>query len=648
MTSNRTRMTEQSTGQPSASIADLVDRLSRFDGPPDQFLVNLLAVQCAVGWASGGSYVRAAAEGQAEVLAVYPPLEPGTTAPSWLAQSVESLGQVSQSGATVIKPVRAQDELYGAPPDKFLVLLPIRSGASGIRGFAAFVIETADGQVLQAARQRLELTLSLLSLYEMRLTLQHRQFDLQRLRQSMEILSAVNEPERFAAVGMALCNEVSSRWQCHRVSVGFLKGRYVHLKALSHTEKFSRKMKLIQDLEAAMEECLDQDVEVIYPPAADAGYVCRATEELARQQGPSAVLSVPLRRGGEVIGVLMLERPTEKPFTPDEIESLRLTCDLATARLANLHEHDRWAGARVALYARKNIAKLAGPKHTWLKVIAVAVLGLAAFLIFAKGDYQAEGPFVIQTIQRQIVAAPFDAKLQEVPVDVGDKVEAGKTVLATLNTEELDKQLVQAAADQEKFATQAKEADRQAVGPGIDPRSAAAARAQAQSFRAQAKGATALIDRLKYNIDRAKIVAPIDGIVIAGDWKRQIGKPVKTGDALFEVAPLDAMRAELSIPEDMISDVTVDPPQSGEMMTRSHPDRKIAFHVERINPAAEMSGQTNVFKVRAALEDVDLRKDFHWLRPGMEGVAKINIDKRSYGYLWSRRLVNWVRMQLWI
>ena len=89
--------------------------------------------------------------------------------------------------------------------------------------------------------------------------------------------------------------------------------------------------------------------------------------------------------------------------------------------------------------------------------------------------------------------------------------------------------------------------------------------------------------------------------------------------------------------------------QTGEMLTRSHPDRKIKFEVERINPVAEISGQNNVFKVRATFVDVDLANDFQWLRPGMEGVAKIDIPpKRSYGFLWTRRLVNWIRMQLWI
>jgi hypothetical protein len=57
---------------------------------------------------------------------------------------------------------------------------------------------------------------------------------------------------------------------------------------------------------------------------------------------------------------------------------------------------------------------------------------------------------------------------------------------------------------------------------------------------------------------------------------------------------------------------------------------------------AEVVKQENVFKVRVRLLDV-----YPWMRPGMEGVAKIDIDKRPYAWIWTRKIVNWVRMKLW-
>jgi hypothetical protein len=36
------------------------------------------------------------------------------------------------------------------------------------------------------------------------------------------------------------------------------------------------------------------------------------------------------------------------------------------------------------------------------------------------------------------------------------------------------------------------------------------------------------------------------------------------------------------------------------------------------------------------------------MAPGMKGVAKIHVGRRSYAWLWTRDLVNWVRMRLWV
>ena len=85
----------------------------------------------------------------------------------------------------------------------------------------------------------------------------------------------------------------------------------------------------------------------------------------------------------------------------------------------------------------------------------------------------------------------------------------------------------------------------------------------------------------------------IYGIVVKGDLKRQIGAPVKTGDILFEVCPLESLRGQLMVPEDLIFDIEVG--QEGKLATASYPGQPIKFVVERINPMAEVVNQRNVF-----------------------------------------------------
>jgi biotin carboxyl carrier protein len=627
-------------------------------------------------------------------------------------------------------------------------------------------------QVLNATQQRLELTVSLLSLYEMRLTLQQRQGDLMRLRLAMETTAAVNEQDKFAGAAMAFCNEIASRWDSDRVSLGFLEGRYVHLRAMSHTEKFSRKMKLVQDIEATQEETLDQDVEVLYPAPQGATCVSRAATELSKTQGPTAVLSIPLRRDDQVVAVLTLERPVDEPFGFDEIESLRLTSDLCTPRLVNLHQHDKWFGARAAGTVRKGLAAAVGPKHTWIKMICIGVFALAVFLVFAKGEFRAEAPFVLECTTQQVVPAPFEGFLKQVYVKPGDLVvgggsdrpnwalkdkdipdwpgllaqisaqqqrtgpSAGKRIgavlaaagrkglgaepaapttapadahsaaLADLNAVLAEPGFYQADAwkgleptDRQKdllellkngriYAPQVVELNRSLlasaypglVAPGptvlgtletIDMRlelksseaerlsylkQAAAAmredkRAEAQIAQAQADQVAAKIQLLEYRIAQATLVSPIDGYVVSGDLSRQLGAPVKTGDVLFEVASLVDLRGELQVPEDLVADVQTAYERTrrekkdltGELATTARPDERIGFTVARINPVAEVVQQNNVFKVRVHL--LQMPSIF---RPGMEGVGKIDIDRRSFGYIWTRKLINWARMKLWL
>ena len=129
--------------------------------------------------------------------------------------------------------------------------------------------------------------------------------------------------------------------------------------------------------------------------------------------------------------------------------------------------------------------------------------------------------------------------------------------------------------------------------------------------------------------------------MVQGDLKRQIGAPVKTGDVLFEISPLESLRAELQVPEDQILDVA--PAQEGYLATASYPSDRIKFKVELINPVAEVVNQRNVFKVR-----VTLAEKHSWMRPGMEGIAKVHAGQRRYVWIWTRKIVNWVRMKLWL
>jgi multidrug resistance efflux pump/GAF domain-containing protein len=610
------------------TVSELIEQVNTLDVKPGRFLQNLLEALSFLGQADSGVILRVAQGQRVDILALYPKIKDDIPVPQWLTLAMKLVLEPNQSETMIIKPFKSEDTSHNQSEKSHIVMIPIMIPDIG-KTIAAFLLNEDNEEALEVRVQRLRLSTGILNFSQSSFVQQNWQQNCLRLRQSMETLSAINHQKRFTGAAMAFCNEAAAQWQCERVSMGFLKGRYVQLKAMSRTEDFSRKMKVVQDIESAMEECLDQDMEILVPAPKDSTFINRAANTLSKFYGTQSVLSVPLRHEGQVVAIVTLERPLEKVFTSGEVEAIRLACELCTARLVNLYEHNRWPGASIVSGCRKFISVLVGSKYTLTKLIILFCCAAILFLVFAEGQFRVKAPFVIEATYQQVIPAPFDGYIEDVEVEIGDSVEAGKTILAKLETIDLLLKRAKAEADQNSLIQQAK--------------AYRSERKEADALIAdeKAREVAAEIDYINYQISQSSLISPMSGIVIKGDLKRQIGAPVKVGDMMFEVCPLDALRAQLLVPEDQIVDIEVG--QEGELALVSDPGRKIKFVVEKINPIAEVESQRNIFKVQ-----VQLGQTYSSMRPGMEGVAKISIGQRKYAWIWSRKVVNWIRMKLWL
>ena len=64
--------------------------------------------------------------------------------------------------------------------------------------------------------------------------------------------------------------------------------------------------------------------------------------------------------------------------------------------------------------------------------------------------------------------------------------------------------------------------------------------------------------------------------------------------------------------------------------------------VERVTPLATTADGRNYFRVEAALEEqVDA------LRPGMEGIAKVDVGRRRLLWIWTHEMIDWLRLWAW-
>lgn len=336
-----------------------------------------------------------------------------------------------------------------------------------------------------------------------------------------------------------------------------------------------------------------------------------------------------MRQGEELIGAVVLERTELEEVSPREMMLLRLIVDMVTPRMKDLQERDKWVGGRITSSLRKSLAWVVGTKHTLAKVIAISLLIFFVLIISVKITYRVESTFILKADEKRIVAAPFDGFIEEAAVNPGDKVQKDITIVAKLETAENQTKLITKEAEAKTYHKESAVARREKRI------------ADAQIATAKAEQAEAECSMLRDLINRAVLRAPSDGVVLTGEWHNRLGGPIKQGETLYEIAPLSGLQAELFISDSDIADIKFG--QKGELAVAGHPASRFEFTVENISPVAELVKQKNIFRVV-----VHLKGDTDWMKPGMEGVAKIDIDQRSPAAIWTRTAVNWVRMKLWL
>jgi multidrug resistance efflux pump len=141
-------------------------------------------------------------------------------------------------------------------------------------------------------------------------------------------------------------------------------------------------------------------------------------------------------------------------------------------------------------------------------------------------------------------------------------------------------------------------------------------------------------------IRRARLVAPFDGIVVSGDLSQQIGAPVETGKQLFEIAPLHSYRIILQVDERDIRHIQVG--QAGQLVMTGIAGEPMAFQVANVTPVATAEEGKNFFRVEASLAEASQR-----LRPGMEGIGKIEVGERSLWWIMTHGFSDWLTLSVW-
>lgn len=547
----------------------------------------------------------------------------------------------------------------GTPPPDLSAALPAHlqaamardgfaeTGAGGDRGLILPLQIAAAGQelVLQIigpadARDRAALLAALAGICAVPLAVEagrssrRASRDAARLAETLALVARVQDSDTFDAAALAWVNGLAELFACESVTLVWRAREGMRLRAISHAERVERRTEASALAEQAAEEALAQGIEVIWPaPGGADPTVAHAHGQYAALVHPGHVITLPMiaetPEGREYpLGAVLLER-RRAPFTAAEQWALRVHCEMAQAPLARLHADSRWLPVRLARAVAPSIPRSLKPRgiggRTLLALAVLAVVGLAVMPV----PFRISATAVIKTDAMAYVSAPFDGFIAESDRMLGDVVGVGDLLFQLDRTElELERNTLLAELAQ---------ANREA-----EIRRAAGELSMMLIAEARAEEITTRLLQIDLRLAAAAARAPIAGIVVEGEPAMMIGEPVRRGEAVVTLAALSALHVEAAVSERDLA--FVEPGLPTELTLLARPNESIDLSVRGVIPAAAVQDGDNVFPVRLTAPEAAPA----WWLPGMTGVVKIDAGRRPLGWVATRRLVDWLRLALWI
>lgn len=450
-----------------------------------------------------------------------------------------------------------------------------------------------------------------------------------RLSGAVDLLSGVLGEAKFQSSALRFVNELAAAFGCDRVSLGLTKSRQTEVTALSHSVQFGKKMNLIRRLSGVMDEAILQRGVINYNFASvsQSQLVLREHAQFSQSGGNGNILTIPLHSGEDYFGAVTLERAVGQPFDEQETGRICSVVALSGEVLRNKEKQDSSWYQHLYRSTRTQLERLFGAGYLGRKLLLICIALICLFFTFATGTYRVAADSNLEGEVRRAVVAPFDGYLDEAMVKAGDRVRNGQE-MSRLDDRDLTLEKLGYLSAQAKLQRQYEEAVAQRD------------RAEAKVLQAQLEQNRAELDLVESKLQRTRLKAPFDGLVVSGDLSQRLGSSIGQGEVLFEVAPLDSYRVILWIDEHRMLDITEG--QRGKLILNSLPEQSFRFNLTRVTPVTEAKDGGNYFRVEAELLDPSPS-----LRPGMGGVAKIEIDERRLIWIWTYPLIQWLKLKIW-
>ncbi|SLN72107.1 efflux RND transporter periplasmic adaptor subunit [Roseisalinus antarcticus] len=512
-----------------------------------------------------------------------------------------------------------------------LIAVPV-TVAGGMPAFVALQFGTPGAGVTLRQRQRIVWALGWLERRFMEQRAEETASEHAASLRAMDIFASVGAERRAPAAAQVAVNALAEDPALTRVSLGLVRGRPrrgapVRAEAVSGKAWFRRRSATIRRLGEAMEEALDQGATVALPAGEDSQRIAVAHRAYQQETGAAAVATVVLFDDDLPVGAITAEGASADGIPPDTLRRLAALAALLGPVIELKRRQQSWIAGRAVDLAQSGLVALFGRHRPSYRLAALCLVVLAALPFAIHKPLRLVSDATLEGSRQIAAVAPFDGIIAEAGTQAGARVAEGD-LLFKLDDRELELEAAKWRSDLDQLAQE----ERRAVSDGE--------RGEAVLLQAQRRQGAAQLALAEARLARAEVRAPIDGIVISGDISQRIGAPISEGEEVFGIAPLESYRVVLEIDERDLD--LVRPGETGSLRLTARTDAALPFEITSVTSVARIEEGRRLFRANA-----ELLAPAESLRPGMEGVARIDAGQRSLADIWTRRLRDWVQLAIW-
>jgi len=445
----------------------------------------------------------------------------------------------------------------------------------------------------------------------------------------IQAIKLIIKDETLELSGHQLCNLIAQKLACQRVALGLVKGLQVPVLALSDQLRFDSRSNYVDELQAVMQEAIDQRENILYPCLHEKkNLITQKHKTLSLNHQDMNVFTLILFNGSQEVGVLVLLRKRAEMFSEEERHILKSTCELLGPVIHLKLKNEHSFITRLQNKLKNKTRSFLEVDHVITKFLVIAPILLLITLSLVQTSYYIYAKSSLEGEVQQVIIAPQEGYIKTSYARAGDIVDA-QQLLLRLEDKNLRLELEVLFSEEAKLHRE------------YQKELAHAERAKVSILSAQIEQVQAQIKLAQTKLQQTQFKAPFSGVIVSGDLSQSLGKPVKKGEELFEIARIGKYRVSLDVDEYDVSKLKLN--QHGELRLVGLPYETIDITITRIIPVAQAKDGGNFFHVEAVLDDENSSP----LQPGMQGIAKIQVGESAVLWVWTHTLIERLRLWFW-